>query len=280
MTTSAKLLADVVNPQGNRLTIYEATFHRFVLAEVNTHRSHSRSSASSRAIPVEKMLRRAIENPAFPISWASEQPGMQGGTELEGQDLFDAQRLLERIAQFTTEAIDGYLEAHPDKSTRLHKSLLNRPLEWFQYHTVIIGATDDGWANLFAQRATEHSPLAQPELRAVVDIMWDLYKASTPSPLGYGEWVTPYIQPHEVFRSEEDKRRVSAARCARVSYLNHDRSDPDIDSDLGVFAKLTSARPMHAAPLEFVARPLNPQGKPMGNFTGYRQFRHIVQGLA
>lgn len=280
MTTSAKLLADVVNPQGNRLTIYEATFHRFVLAEVNTHRSHSRSSASSRAIPVEKMLRRAIESPAFPISWTSEQPGMQGGTELEGQDLFDAQLLLENIAQYTTGKIHQYLLDHPDKSTRLHKSLLNRPMEWFQYHTVIIGATDDGWANLFAQRATEHSPLAQPELRAVVDIMWDLYKASTPSFLGYGEWVTPYIQPHEVFRSEEDKRRVSAARCARVSYLNHDRSDPDIDSDLGVFAKLTSARPMHAAPLEFVARPLNPQGKPMGNFTGYRQFRHIVQGLA
>ncbi len=280
MTTSAKILEDVVNPEGNRLTIYEWTFHRFVLAEVNTHRSHSRSSASSRAIPVEKMLRRAIDDPAFPAVWAREQPGMQGGDELDGHDLRDAQALLERIADFTLDQIDDYLMAHPDKATRLHKSLLNRPLEWFQYHTIIIGATDDGWSNLFAQRATKHSPLAQPELRAVVDIALEQYEASTPRRLDYGEWVTPYIQPGEVFRSEEDKRRVSSARCARVSYLNHDRSEPDIDGDLGLFTKLAAARPMHAAPMEFVCRPLNPKGQPMGNFTGYRQFRHIVQGLA
>lgn len=279
MTTSAKIIGDVVNPEGNRLTIFEATFHRFVLAEVNTHRSHSRSSASSRAIPVEKMLDKARSSPAFPVVWTREQPGMQGGDALEGFDRFDAEDLLKRISDYTIEQIAAYIERHPDKSTRLHKSLLNRPMEWFQYHTVIIGATDDGWSNLFAQRATEFSPLAQPELRAVVDLMWEHYQASTPTHLDYGEWITPYIQPDETFRNDEDRRRVSAARCARVSYLNHD-GVRDPEEDLRLFDKLVSARPMHAAPLEFVARPLNPRGKAMGNFTGYRQFRHIVQGIA
>ena len=80
----------------------------------------------------------------------------------------------------------------------------------------------------------------------MVDIALEQYEASTPRRLDYGEWVTPYIQPGEVFRSEEDKRRVSSARCARVSYLNHDRSEPDIDGDLGLFTKLAAARPMEA----------------------------------
>lgn len=279
MSIDAKVISDVINPNGNRLVIMEATFHRFVLAEVNTHRSHSRSSASSRAIPVEKMLARARNNPAFPVFWSSEQPGMQGGDELLGFDREDAQRTLEQIADFTTAQIAAYLERHPDKATRLHKSLLNRPMEWFQYHTVIIGATDDGWANFFAQRATRHSPLAQPELRAVVDLMLEAYEASTPHFLNYGQWVTPYIQPGEVFHTEEIRKEVSAARCARVSYLNHD-GVRDVGADIDLFAKLVAAKPMHAAPLEFVATPLTQAMKPLGNFTGYRQFRHIVQGLA
>jgi len=279
VTTSAKVIADVINTNGNRLTVMEATFHRFVLAEVNTHRSHSRSSASSRAIPVETMLGKARNSPAFPILWTREQPGMQGGDELLGFDRNDAEDLLKRISDFTIEQISAYIERHPDKATRLHKSLLNRPMEWFQYHTVIIGATDDGWANFFAQRATRHSPLAQPELRAVVDLMLEGYETSTPQFLNYGQWVTPYIQPGEVFHTEEMRKEVSAARCARVSYLNHN-GVRDVGADLDLFAKLAAAEPMHAAPLEFVATPLTQAMKPLGNFTGYRQFRHIVQGLA
>lgn len=289
MGTAAKIIADVISPRLDRLTIMEATFHRFVLAEVNTHRSHSRSSASSRAIPVEKMLQRAIDEPAWPVMWASEQPGMQGGDELTGDDLAAAQDLLRSIASSTTRQIENYLRQHPDKSTRLHKSLLNRPMEWFQYHTVIIGATDEGWANFFAQRATNYSPLAQPELRAVVDLMFDLYQTSEPTPLGFGEWVTPYIQPDEDFPIAErarhnddvemlERREISSARCARVSYLTHENVRDPIE-DVRLFTKLADARPMHAAPLEFVATPLTDDMEPMGNFTGYRQFRHIVQGM-
>lgn len=275
MTTEAKLLTDVVN-MGNRLTIFEIKFHRFVLAEVNTHRSHSRSSASSRAIPVAKMLGRAIASPAMPIMWTREQPGMQGGDELTGQDLIDAQLLLQDIADHTTDAIQRYLASHPDKSTRLHKSLLNRPMEWFQYHTIIFGATNDGWDNFFAQRATKNSPLAQPELRAVVDLMLDIYETSTPDYIPLNKWVTPYVDTLEESLSVEHACRISAARCARVSYLNHD-GVPDVAGDLALFDKLISAKPMHAAPLEFVARPLHPSEEQVGNFKGYRQLRHMVE---
>jgi thymidylate synthase ThyX len=278
MSTNAKIITDVISPTKSRLTIFEIEFHRFVLAEVNTHRMASRSSASSRAIPVVKMLQRAVADPAMPVLWAREQPGMQGGAELEGTDLADAQALLQRISDFTTSEIGAYIDRHPEASTRLHKSLLNRPMEWFQYHKVIIGATDDGWANFFAQRATRNSPLAQPELRAVVDLMLDLYESNEPSFINYGEWTTPYTYPGEEFDTTEDRMEISVARCARVSYLNHD-GVRDLEADFKLYNDLVSAKPMHAAPLEFVATPLVPGLKPMGNFTGYRQYRHIVQGL-
>ena len=43
------------------LTTIEATIHRFVLAELNTHRLFSRNSASSRAVPVARQIERVLE---------------------------------------------------------------------------------------------------------------------------------------------------------------------------------------------------------------------------
>ena len=69
MQTSARVVADSVHVV-HRVTTMEVTFHRTVLAEFNTHRMFSRNSASSRAIPVEKMLMRAVANPAWPLDVA------------------------------------------------------------------------------------------------------------------------------------------------------------------------------------------------------------------
>ena len=79
MGFEAKVLADSVSPAGQRLTTLEATFPRFILAEFNTHRVFSRNSASSRAIPVAKQLRRLLDDPYVPIEFGSNKPGMQAG---------------------------------------------------------------------------------------------------------------------------------------------------------------------------------------------------------
>src|SRR4051812_47823071 len=63
---AAKILADSLSPEGIRLTTFEVTFPRFILAEFNTHRMLSRNSASSRAIPTEKLLKRVIDTPFVP----------------------------------------------------------------------------------------------------------------------------------------------------------------------------------------------------------------------
>src|SRR5665213_471001 len=103
MTTepSAKIIADSISPLGDRLTTMELVMHRFVLAEFNTHRIFSRNSASSRAIPVSVTMKQYLNDPAMPISYPSEKPGMSGGDELQGEDLLDATRLLEKINEET-----------------------------------------------------------------------------------------------------------------------------------------------------------------------------------
>jgi|SRR6478736_76771 len=268
----ADIILDSVSPLGDRLTTMEFTFVRWVLAEFNTHRSHSRNSASSRAIPVEKVLGKVVETPAWPIVWASEQPGMQGGNELSGQDLADAKDLFLDIWEATTSRIQVYLDSHPEKKSRLHKSLINRTLEPFMWHTVIATATEAGWNNFFLLRATKFSPLAQPEIAVVADMAYDAYQASQPILLGYGQWHTPYIREDETDLYEETKKRVSVARCARVSHLTHD-GVRDTTEDIAMFGRLTSAFPRHDSPLEHVATPSD--GPTLGNFDGWAQLRHL-----
>lgn len=270
---SAKIILDSVSEQGFRLTTMELTMHRFVLAEFNTHRLFSRNSASSRAIPVEKQLAMVKESPAYPEAWPSEQPGMQGGALLEGHELQAAQAFWDFVLDKVTREVDGYLKMFPDKSERLHKSLVNRLLEPFMWHKVIVTATS--WENFFHQRCSE---LAQPEIRVVAELMKEALDESIPKPLMNYEWHMPYMEERDLFDCQqcgEDPREVSAARCARVSYLTHDGSR-DVQQDVDLYRKLTTADPMHASPLEHVARPAG-LGEYTGNFRGWVQLRSEVQ---
>jgi hypothetical protein len=282
---AAKVILDSVSPVGDRLTTMEVVFHRFVLAEFNTHRVLSRNSASSRAIPVEKQLERFQHDPANPLVWASEQPGMQGGAELTGQALIDAKMLWRDIQMSVHYKISEYVASH-SKEQRLHKSLLNRWLEPAMWHTAIVTSTE--WANMFRQRV---SPLAQPEFDAVAKLMQAALEESTPTEVDYGEWHMPYIRPEDVewansrdIPSKNALKMISVARCARVSYLTHD-GVRDPGKDVEMFTKLVEADPPHASPLEHVATPRLPAGEGgvgcvwAGNFDGWRQLRHEVLGF-
>ena len=303
-TPSAKIIADSISANGHRLTTFELEIHRFVLAEFNTHRVFSRNSASSRAIPVTKQLARASEDPAFPIKWPAEQAGMQGGSELTGWDLEAAQGVFKYFQDETTSNIQYYLQAVADqyglswdsddpdeiaelKSHTLHKSLLNRLIEPIMWHKVIVTAAE--WDNYYRQRV---SPLAQPEIEIAAAAQLALMD-SEPTELAFGEWHTPYISDEE--RAENDVeiiKRVSVARCARVSYLTHD-GVRDMAVDVDLYEKLVSANPPHWSPTEHVATP-DPENvfnvydynhdiedsvfvgqvPVLGNFVGWRQMRH------
>ena len=68
----AQVVADSLNPQGDRLTSLLVTFPRIILAEVNTHRMLSKNTRSSRAIPFNKMVEAVQNNPFIPIAWQKE----------------------------------------------------------------------------------------------------------------------------------------------------------------------------------------------------------------
>lgn len=257
---SARVIADSISPDGHRLTTLEVQMHRFVLAEFNTHRALSRNSASSRAIPVARTFARLADHPAVPVVWAREQKGMQGGACIDDPA---------KAREIWLAARDAAV-AHAEELLTLgvHKSIVNRVLEPFLDHTVVVSATD--WDGFLQQRC---SPLAQPEMRAAAEAMREALHASLPLPLRYGDWHLPYLTPIDIAEIGSGVRQqVSAARCARVSYLTQDgRRSPLEDIDL--YNRLTTANPPHWSPLEHVATPAQ-HTRPAGNFTGWHQLRH------
>lgn len=270
----ATIIADSISEQGHRLTTMECKFHRFILAEMNTHRVFSRNSASSRAIPYHKIRNRVVSDPAWPVHWGLEQKGMQSGSLMDDTKISSSKSVWADAKNNAVDAADLLSELG------LHKSLVNRILEPFMWHTAIITSTE--WGNFFNQRC---HPAAQPEMKAIADQMQLAYYRSTPTPLAYGEWHLPYIArvdraitDESTYASPTDKQRylmcISVARCARVSYLTHD-GKRDHQADIDLYEKLLNSG--HWSPFEHVATPVKADlvhyEDRTGNFVGWKQFR-------
>src|ERR1035437_8630552 len=163
----AKIICDSISPEGVRLTTMEVKIHRFVLAEMNTHRVFSRNSASSRAIPVKKIIERVKTDPAMPVFWGKNQAGMGAAVELDYTE--------KNIAEFLwLQARDRSVKDVEDlQKLGLHKQLTNRLLEPWLWHIAIISSTE--WTNFFGQRCAINpetgQPYAQPEMHAVAMAM-------------------------------------------------------------------------------------------------------------
>lgn len=241
---------------------------------------NSRNSASSRAIPLNKQIDRIISSPAHPIEWPSEIRGMQGGAPLPPEEREAAQAIWQQAEN------DAIAYAHNLGALGLHKSVTNRLLEPFMWHHVIVSSTE--WQNFFDLRC---SRLAQPEIRVVAELMRDEYERSVP--VERKGWHLPFVDGYDLEHihstyedvlAEQVAVRCSAARCARVSYLTHDQETPDIRKDLELAYRLANPEPgspMHASPFEHVAHPVDiDQSTILGNFDGFRQFRHLLESDA
>jgi thymidylate synthase ThyX len=257
---SAKILADSVSPHGFRLTTFELTFPRVILAEFNTHRMISRNAASSRAIPTEKLIQRVVDDPFIP-EFRANQKGMQAGDALDKDDSATATRAWLNARD---EAVARAKQMH---GWNIHKQYINRLLEPWMWCTVIASATD--WANLFHLRC---SPEAEPSFNRVATMARELYESSEPAQLGLAEYHLPLI-------FEEDRRelglhdlvKVSVGRCARVSYLTHD-GKRDHAADIELHDRL--AKSGHWSPFEHQASAMNCSAY-IGNFKGWHQYRKL-----
>lgn len=277
MTISVKVIEDSISEKNVRLTTLQLMYPRFIHSEFLTHRVFSRNASSSRAIPVAKMIEQARTNPAMPIHWGTNQSGMQAKSELLPEMLERAKTEWIRAAESAVEHAQTLMELG------LHKQVANRVLEPFQHIHVIVTATE--WVNFFELRT--HTD-AQPEFQELALQMKAAMINSIPTLLKDNEWHLPYvtdIDQSDVRAMNLDSKallKLSAARCARVSYLTHDGKAPDIDKDLALYDRLITMKPAHASPIEHQATPNNSKEYAylQGNFIGWVQFRKLVeQGL-
>src|SRR4051812_45403688 len=82
-----KIIADSSGPNGHRITTMLLKYQRFIHSEFMTHRMLSKNAASSRAIPVAKIIDSVMTDPAMPVFWGKQQAGMQADQELSGEAL-------------------------------------------------------------------------------------------------------------------------------------------------------------------------------------------------
>lgn len=248
MSYAAAILADSVTAHGERLTTFEVTFPRIVLAEVNTHKMLSKNSASSRAIPVAKKIAQVTTDPFIPESFIKNQKGMQASEALQDDDAALAETWWRRGMGWALDVARGL------DGAGLHKALANRVLEPYAWHTAILSGTD--WSNFFHLRV---NPDAQGEFRTAAEMMLRLYEAGRPRLLDEQEWHLPLVSAEERDAWMGSGKpigqlvMVSVARCARVSFLTH-AGVRDMLEDLALYSRLVAAG--HLSPLEHVARPM------------------------
>ena len=228
---SAKIIKDSVNICDDRITTFELVFPRFILAELNTHRMFSKNSASSRAIPFNKMVESVMETPFIPIEFQKDHKGMQGFEYLQDMEREDAVRLW---LGARNAAVQHAVKLHEAGVT---KQLCNRILEPFLYHKVLLTATEFG--NFFKLRCpyyttpvggkdefgkpfiyhskkevlnghsnpinieklenfstidwlTINKGMAEIHIMDLAEKMYDSYNTSKPVKLEDGEWHIPY----------------------------------------------------------------------------------------
>ena len=266
MAFSVRILADSISPTSDRLTTVLATYPRKVHSENMTHRALSKCSASSRAIPGEKMLRDIEADPVIPIWWGANQPGMQAHAEVEDKAGAEAW-WREGVAQSVAHARKGM-------ALGLHKQIVNRVVEPGMWITVVMSGTT--WTNFEGLRC---HPDAEPHMRRMAELTMETIYRSTPQILAAGQWHLPFIYPEDrelatkwvvegydiverpddvlIDREvEEILCKVSVGRCARVSYLTHD-GKRDMAEDIKLHDKLIAQVPLHATPAEHVAMAMN-----------------------
>lgn len=224
---STEIVADSKDERGNRITSFLLTYPRFIHGELMTHRMFSRNSASSRAVPFDKMVKMVKDDPFIPIAWQKGHKGMQGTEYQTGEEV-------NYSVDIWLEARDNAIEHAKDINfglfgVGLTKQLCNRLLEPFMWHTVLVTATEfdnfftlrcpkyhydledkyfnskKDWLNHYRSnfncsdfdlseedwRNINHSQ-AEIHIQALAESMWDAMNESTPRKLSECQWHIPF----------------------------------------------------------------------------------------
>lgn len=293
---SAKVVADSISEAGIRITTFEIEYPRIVMSEFNTHRSISKNSSSSRAIPVAKMLEHTRNINLKPVYFGSKKSGMQAGDELVGEELSYAKDVW---GSALTSAVS---QADLLDDLGVAKEVTNRLVEPFQLVKVVCTSTD--WDNFFNLRL---HPDADPNICMLAYKMHIAMDGSLPISIQEGDFHLPFVQKDSKFGYIADQTilkldeaiKYSVASCASVSYRTDNMTLEKADK---IFDMLIKAEVVHSSPFEHIATPIvfketnemcnvfeyldkvdgvthiNKQGDICsGNFRGWIQYRHTLK---
>jgi thymidylate synthase ThyX len=273
--TAKSILSSMHAVTGDRLDTLLLRYPRCIHSEFMTHRVFSRNAASSRAIPVAKLIADVEADSFAPLVWTKNEPGMQGREELTGPALAHA------LAVWFRAKNTAIAEARKIAESGAHKQIVNRLLEPFAHITVVVSSTT--WLNFLALR--DH-PDAEPHIQILAREVRKALDGAAVNILEPGQWHLPFVSEEETRTYQPLGLRVlSTARCASTSYKTVDGFDMDMPRAIDIFNKLANADPIHASPFEHVAQADEWGGEFMvyknirqhRNFTGFRQLRATIE---
>ena len=251
---------------GTRITSVQVKYPRFILPQLNTHRVFSRNTASSRAVPTAKLIEMVRNEPVVPVHWGQNQAGMVAENKLSMGRAAAAEAVWKEAAY--TAANTAQLLA----DIGAHKQVVNRILEPFMWAETIITATE--WDNFFKLRIADD---AQPEIQALAEAIKKAMDESVPVERAFH---LPYLRDDELDETRwtyAQRAKISAARCARVSYLNHNKQMPSVDEDFALADRLIEAG--HMSPFDHQA--MFDGGEKYRNenrnFTNWKPYRAILE---
>jgi hypothetical protein len=206
-------------------------------------------------------------------------------------------RDLKKMAADTVwlEARDGAVRAAAQLTALgVAKQDANRLLEPFMFTTIVATASDRAWTWMLGLR---DDPSADPKFAYPARLMHEAYRASDPQVLADGDWHLPYIDGQDIATVRRDYgycetatldgldggersqvqitlARMSAARCARISYLRQ-HEPRDMRDELARASDLVRLR--HWSPTEHQAQAAGRAANPPGNLgPGWYQHRHLI----
>ncbi|MCK9530413.1 MAG: FAD-dependent thymidylate synthase [Gammaproteobacteria bacterium] len=253
---------------GKDIITWELTYPRFIHSEVMTHRVLSRNAASSRAIPIQKVIDLVRSSPAMPVHWGKNQAGMQAKEEL---DVHAKHYVMDEWRRACFHAVDV---ADSMNQAGAHKQIVNRILEPFQWMKTVITGTE--WENFYWLRNHED---AQPEFKYLCELMLEAKEQfNGMAVLQPGEWHTPYYGAgywiEGLDDSLEDALAISMSCCAQVSYRLLDDS---LEKAKRVVERLNldgaDGNPVHSSPSEHQATPMK---SPWGDLYGINNYMNVL----
>lgn len=268
---TATCLAASNNGTRNLYT-FELRYPRIIHGELMTHRVFSRNAMSSRATPAKVLIKEVEDNPYIPTYIIQNKSGMIGGA------IVDEQTYSDYLDAYTSSMNSAIEAAKKMDALGVHKNLINRILEPYSFMKTVVTATE--WDNFFKLRL---APDAEPNMQDLAKAIKMSMDNAKPEAVEEVDPDKVMVVQHLPYVSKEEAKNlhwltammVSAARCARVSYYNHDGTKPDIDKDLKLFNRLLNCG--HMSPMEHPCVSSAYTNANYFNIRGFRSLRYIVE---